>query len=51
MVKVKCKHCNYEWEYKGIGRFAACPRCHLTNELMGKDEFIKKLKGEKNDKQ
>ena len=25
---MKCYKCNYEWEYKGAGKFAlSCPKC------------------------
>lgn len=27
-MKLKCNHCNYEWEYKGGGKYyATCPKC------------------------
>jgi len=42
-MKVKCsnKKCEYEWDYKGEGKFyATCPRCLYKVK-------IKKLKGEK----
>jgi Zn finger protein HypA/HybF involved in hydrogenase expression len=28
-MKLKCKHCSYNWDYKGKSKFyATCPRCH-----------------------
>jgi DNA-directed RNA polymerase subunit RPC12/RpoP len=28
MVKLRCPHCGYEWDYKGKSMFyATCPRC------------------------
>lgn len=28
MIKLACKHCDYEWEYKGESKYyASCPRC------------------------
>ena len=27
-MRLKCNHCEYEWEYKGVSEFyAGCPRC------------------------
>ncbi|MHA1835191.1 MAG: DUF1660 family phage protein [Candidatus Baldrarchaeia archaeon] len=27
-MKLKCKHCGYEWDYKGKAKYyASCPRC------------------------
>jgi len=27
-MKVKCKNCNYEWDYKGESKYwVSCPRC------------------------
>ena len=28
-----CKHCNYEWEYKGMSYYALCPRCRKTTKI------------------
>lgn len=28
MIKIKCNHCGYEWNYKGEAKFyASCPQC------------------------
>jgi len=24
---IRCRHCGYEWKYKGKGVYAHCPRC------------------------
>ena len=31
---MKCKHCEYEWQHKGIGHFAQCPRCRKYTKVI-----------------
>jgi len=39
-MKLKCNHCSYEWEYKGLQLYyASCPRC------MYKINIQKQVKG------
>ena len=39
MVKLKCKRCKYEWEYKGKNLYwATCPHC------LNKVKVLKQLK-------
>lgn len=39
MLKIKCKRCDYQWEYKGKSEwYTSCPKCKTTVN-------IKKLKG------
>lgn len=34
-MKLKCKRCEYEWDYKGKRRFyATCPDCHTLVKLV-----------------
>jgi len=31
-MKLKCKKCGYEWDYKGKSQFyTSCPRCRYSN--------------------
>jgi hypothetical protein len=40
MVRLQCKHCGHEWEYKGKSEFYTnCPICHyMVNVKKGKEE-------------
>lgn len=40
MVRLQCKHCYHEWEYKGKREFyTSCPNCHyMVNIKKGKEE-------------
>lgn len=30
-MKLKCKRCNYEWDYKGNSEwYTSCPKCRTT---------------------
>jgi len=46
-MEIKCKSCNYEWDYKGKSNFfICCPRC-LNKQ---KSPYWNKEKKVKNDK-
>ena len=30
---MRCKTCDYEWEYKGESYWATCPRCRKLNKV------------------
>ena len=33
-MKIKCNHCEYEWEYKGVSKFyASCPKCLMKVKI------------------
>jgi len=37
-MKLKCRHCLYEWEYEGKHEYwATCPRCLYKVNLTKKD--------------
>jgi len=34
-MKLKCKHCDYEWEYGGTQEFyATCPQCRYKVRIL-----------------
>ena len=40
-MKIKCKKCNHEWEYKGKSKFyVTCPQCYVKINL-NKSNHIK----------
>jgi hypothetical protein len=32
-MKMKCKNCKYEWNYKGNALFAQCPMCRKFTKI------------------
>lgn len=46
MVKLKCKRCEYSWEYNGTSEwYASCPKCRTTiNVRKQKEEAEKKVR-------
>ena len=37
-MKIKCKKCNHEWEYKGKSNYyVTCPHCYNKIRKDGKD--------------
>ena len=46
-MKIICKHCKHEWDYKGKGQYATCPACHYkvkTEKSVNQDREKSKLK-------
>lgn len=38
-MKLKCKHCGYEWEYTGKSKYyATCPKCLYKVKLKMEDK-------------
>ena len=47
-MELKCKHCDYEWDYGGSQKFyATCPQCHYKVKI---DKSILKV-SDKEEKQ
>jgi len=53
MVRVKCKRCGYEWEYRGMRSRTCCPKCGTSVMVLNSviDEvgsfYLKSLEREK----
>ena len=48
MVKLKCKRCDYEWEYNGDSEwYASCPKCRTTVNVRKQKEEVSKTKPKK----
>ena len=47
-MKLKCKRCEYEWEYNGESEwYASCPKCRTTVSLKKqKEEKVRKTQTE-----
>lgn len=41
-MKMKCKHCKYEWKHKGKLFYALCPRCRRYTKI---EDKVKKDEG------
>jgi len=38
-MKMKCKRCRYEWDYKGTSQFyTSCPRCRSNIKVVDENE-------------
>lgn len=43
-MKVKCRKCNHEWEYKGKSKFyVTCPNCYNKVNIQKKLDSLRKI--------
>ena len=42
-MKLTCKYCGNEWDYKGTSLYAYCPKCRTSHKIMTREELVKKL--------
>jgi len=43
-MKIKCKKCKHEWEYKGESKYyVTCPRCHKNINIENKRKLADKF--------
>jgi len=38
-MKLKCKRCEYEWDFKGQSKwYASCPKCRTTIKVIKNEQ-------------